>query len=248
AGEVWAGRAGWWLVVPGGNGKATLLAGLGLYVCEFSRQPVEIPAAASAVDQARILYMQGEGFVLNSPVLHEPVYSARQEAKGKLTLTVPRFQVRPGLRRIEHYRGSRIQIVASDDRTGDGVIFAYAFLDELHRHKTLDLYRTWVGKRLKRGGQIIIISTAGEPRSEFEAVRERIRQESAEIERKPTFLRARSPEVVLHEWAVPEDGDVDDLDLVKAANPFSKVTVEALRSKRRSATRAPQPRGRFTCN
>src|SRR5262245_40394007 len=72
--DVFAGTPECWLVVPEGNGKTTLLAGLGLYVCEFSRQPVEIPVAASAVDQARILYMQGEGFVLNSPVLHEPVY------------------------------------------------------------------------------------------------------------------------------------------------------------------------------
>ena len=38
------------------------------------------------------------------------------------------------------------------------------------------LYRTWRGKLDKRGGQIVVISTAGEPGGEFE---ETIRQARA---------------------------------------------------------------------
>jgi phage terminase large subunit-like protein len=246
--DVFAGVPECWLVVPEGNGKTTLVAGLALYFCEFSPVAVEIPVAASALDQARILYRQAEGFVLRSPALYEPVYSPIQEAKGKLQLTVPRFKVLPALRRIEHYRGSRIQIVAADDRTGDGVIFKLAILDELHRHRGLDLYRTWVGKRHKRGGQIIAISTAGEPGSEFEETRERIRQAAPTIRRERAFVRAASAEVALHEWAVPEKGDVEDLELVKAANPFTGVSLADLQSKRRSPTMTDQHWRRFTCN
>jgi phage terminase large subunit-like protein len=67
---------------------------------------------------------------------------------------------------------SRIQVFASDDRTGDGVIpGGIAILDELHRHRDLKLYETWKGKLKKRDAQIIVISTAGEVGSEFEEER-----------------------------------------------------------------------------
>lgn len=246
--DVFAGVPECWLIVPEGNGKTTLIAGLALYFCEYSAQPVEIPVAASAMEQARILYRQAEGFVLRSPALYEHVYSPIQAVKGKLKLLTPRFQVLPGVRRIDHHRGSHIQIVAADDRTGDGVIFDLAICDELHRHRNLDLYRTWVGKRFKKGGQVIVISTAGEPGGEFELARERIRQELTTTERRPGYLRVASEEVVLHEYAVPEQGDVEDLALVKLANPFSNITVQSLTSKRRSPTMNLAKWRRFTCN
>src|SRR5438876_150240 len=82
--------------------------------------------------------------------------------------------------------------------------------------------------------QLIVISTAGEPGGEFELARERIRQTATEIKREKCFVRAASQEIVLHEWAVPETGDVEDLELVASANPFSRVTVGTLASKRRA--------------
>ncbi|HYS28797.1 MAG TPA: terminase large subunit, partial [Candidatus Limnocylindria bacterium] len=235
--------------VPETNGKTTLCAGLALYFCEFSPQPIEIPVAASSREQAQILYHQAEAFILNSPTLHDPVTSAIQKIRGKLKLVVPRFRALHGLRRVEHCSGSRIQVQAADDRTGDGVIFRLAFIDELHRHRNLDLQRTWVGKIGKiQGAQVVVISTAGEPGGEFELARERIRQTATTLERKDCFVRAESPEVVLHEWAVPENGDVEDLALVKKANPFSRITVKTLASKRRQPTWTLEHWRRFTCN
>lgn len=246
--DVFAGVPECWLVVPEGNGKTTLVAGLALYVCEFSDGIVEIPVAASSREQAGLIYRQAEGFVLRSPRLHEVVPSAIRAIKGKLKLVEPRFTPLEGYRRINHVSGSRIQVFAADDRTGDGVIFRLGILDELHRHRDLSLYRTWAGKRTKVGGQLIAISTAGEPGEEFEQTRENIRQRADEMERKGCFLRAASPELVLHEWAVPEDGDVEDLALVAAANPFSGVTETVLASKRRSPTMTLAHWRRFTCN
>jgi phage terminase large subunit-like protein len=146
--------------------------------------------------------------------------------------------------------GSRIQIFAADDRTGDGVIPTLALLDELHRHRDLRLYRTWRGKLEKRGGKIATISTAGEPGSEFEKTREMIRQSADDLERNGSFLRAigGNGKVVLHEWAVPEGGDIRDLGAVKAANPFSGVTVEALGDKFASPTMTEHHWRRFVCN
>jgi phage terminase large subunit-like protein len=245
--DVFAGYPECWLVVPEGNGKTTLVAGLALYHCEF-RLMASVPVAASSREQAEIMYRQAEGFVLRSPRLYEPVHSQIQAAKGKQKTEVPRFSCLEGYRRINHYAGGRLQVFAADDRTGDGVIPSLGIIDELHRHRDLSLYRTWAGKLLKRGGQIVTISTAGEPGGEFENTRERIRQDATDLDRQETFVRAASDRVVLHEWSVPEKGDVDDVALVKRANPFSGVTEADLDLKRTSPTMTLAHWRRFVCN
>ncbi len=247
AADVFAGTAECWLIVPEGNGKTTLVAGLALYHTEF-RPFATVAVAASSRDQAQVLYAQAEGFVLRSPRLHELVHSPIQEAKGKRKLEVPRFNPLPGYRRVDHHAGGRIQVYAADDATGDGLIPTLAILDELHRHRDLRLYRTWTGKLQKRQGQIVAISTAGMPGSEFEQTRERIRRSATEALRKGSFVRASSPRLVLHEWAVPEKADVEDFPTVKAANPFSGITVETLRSKFESPTMTLEHWRRFVCN
>lgn len=243
--DVFAGFPECWLVVPEGNGKTTLLAGLALYHCEF-RVAASVPIAASSREQAEIMYRQAEGFVLRTPRLHEEVVSPVQVAKGKRKTEVPRFLPLEGHRRINHFQGGRIQVFAADDRTGDGVIPSLGIIDELHRHRGLGLYRTWAGKLLKRQGQIVTISTAGEPGGEFEETREKIRQ--ASVEREGSFVRAVTSRIVLHDWAVRENEDADDIAVVKAANPFSGVTVEGLQQKHDSETMTIQHWRRFVCN
>jgi hypothetical protein len=70
-------------------------------------------------------------------------------------------------------------VYAADLRTADRAIpFPYAICDELHRSR-LGVYRTWQGKLRKRGAQLVTISTAGELASEFNANRDRIRDQAA---------------------------------------------------------------------
>lgn len=245
--DVFAGNPECWLVVPEGNGKTTLVAGLALYHVEF-RPFAYVAVAASSRDQAQVLYQQAEGFVLRSPRLHEVVYSPIQEAKGKRKLEVPRFNPLPGYRRVDHHQGGRIQVYAADDSTGDGLIPTLAILDELHRHRDLRLYRTWAGKLQKRTGQVVAISTAGEPGSEFELTREHIRQQAELVARNGSFVRASGKRLVLHEWAVPEKANVEDMAVVKAANPFSGITTETLRDKYGSPTMTLEHWRRFVCN
>jgi phage terminase large subunit-like protein len=245
--DVFAGTPECWLVVPEGNGKTTLVAGLALYHAEF-RPGAQVPVAASSREQAEILYRQAEGFVLRSPALYALVHSDIQQAKGKLKTDVPRYVCLEGYRRINHFKGGRIQVFAADDRTGDGVIPTLAIADELHRHRDLGLYRTWAGKLLKRGGQIVTISTAGEPGSEFEQTRERIRQEATQVQRDGSFIRAASQRIVLHEWSVSDKADVEDMRVGKSANPFSGVTIEDLQSKFDSPTMTMNHWRRFVCN
>lgn len=217
-----------WLIVPEGNAKTTLFAGVALYHAEHRRNAM-VPVAASARDQAQIMYQQTEGFI------------SRSELRG--------FKLHPGYRRVRYADTlSMIQFQAADDRTGDGIIPTLALLDELHRHRDLRLYRTWRGKLLKRGGQIAAISTRGEPGTEFEATLETIRREATDLSINGTFTRAASPRFVLHEWAVPEEGDVEDLALVKAANPLKAITVDMLAEKRAAPTMTLGHWRRFVCN
>jgi phage terminase large subunit-like protein len=172
------------------------------------------------------------------------------QADGFITRSGLRgFTLHPGYRRIRFAEQmSRIQVMAADDRTGDGVIPTLALIDELHRHRDLRLYRTWRGKLEKRGGQLAAISTRGEPGGEFELALERIRREATDVSRDGSFTRSASKHMVVHEWAVPETGDVTDMAVVKDANPLSTVTTEALAEKFASPTMSLPHWRRFVCN
>ena len=229
--DLFAGHPECWLLLPEGNGKTTLLAALCLYYLEH-RERANIGWAASSREQADIGYTQAEVFVYGSARLR--AFLACQ----------------PGHRRILNRRDrGKLQIYAGDDRTGDGLIPAgICVLDELHRHRDMRLYRVWRGKLGKRGAQILAISTAGEPGHEFEDTRESIRQEAEERDQEGCRLRVVSGSVCMHDWSVPEGGDVDDISLVAEANPASFVTVEELESKRTSKTMTVQHWRRFVCN
>lgn len=217
-----------WLLVPEGNSKTTGLAGLALYHCEF-REMAFAPWAASARDQAEIGYTQAKLFAQSMPPGRRP-------------------RCYDGYRRIVFPNGSRIQIFAAGAEHADGVIPTLPLIDELHRHKNLSLYRTWVGKLAKRGGQLGVISTAGAPGSEFEDARDKIREAATDARVEGAFGRYATDRVVLHEWAVRDVARVHDMAAVKEANPFSKITPESLGEKHDDPTMTDSHWLRFTCN
>jgi phage terminase large subunit-like protein len=228
--DVFAGVREAWLIVPEANGKTTATALLCVYHAEH-RSRARVSWAAASREQAEIGYDQAAGIV------------AANERLDAI------FECLPGYRRIRcPSNGSRIQIMASDERTGDGLVPTFAVLDELGRQKDLRLYRAWSGKLGKRGGQLVAISTAGEPDGDFESTRELIRRDATDLHREGAFTRAASANIVLHEYAVPAGADVDDMQVVKQANPFSGITVETLRVKRSSPTMSASHWARFTCN
>lgn len=221
-----------WLMIGEGNTKTTTLAGLALYHIQY-RQGGRVPVAASARDQAFEMYLQGQGMVDRSPEL-QPVFDCLE-----------------GSRMIRcRAQASRMQVYAADDRTGDGVIYTLALVDELGRHRDMRMYRTWAGKKNKRAGaQIAGISAAGEPGSEFEIAKRAMRQGATERTDEPGYVRAAlGRESVLHEYALPEDASVEDYDAVKLANPFSAITTEQLKAKRADPTMTVTHWTRMTCN
>jgi phage terminase large subunit-like protein len=217
-----------WLIVPEGNGKTTFTSLLALYVIEHTAE-AWCPIAASARDQAVALtYRIASGFVERNDLA---------------------YVLHPGYREIRH-EGSKgtLKIFASDAASGDGVDpVGFALIEELHRLPTLDLYETWSGKLEKSGAQLVVVSTAGEPGSPFEVLRESFRQ-GDEVTRDGCFTRSVSTGSVIHDYALPEDGDVEDLALVAAANPSPRKTVESMAKKRAKKSWNLAHWRRFTCN
>ncbi len=229
--DLFGGYEEVWLVLPEGNAKTTLLAGVGLYHLDYTPDAM-VPIGASSRDQIEILHNQAAGFVRRTPGLENK-----------------RFKIYDGYRRIKGLRlGGKMQVYAADERTGDGVIPTLPLLDELHRHRDLRLYRTWRGKIEKRGGQLAAISTAGEPDGEFEEIRTRHRSRAEKVKRRGAFTRAVGGGMVLHDYAVQSEDDVEDMAKVKEANPLSTKTIDSLQRKRESPTMTLDHWKRLTCN
>ena len=135
--DVFAGYRETLAVLPTGSYKTTTFGGFALYHGHFTPE-ASVPIGASSRKQAGILYEQAAGFVRGSKHLRL------------------RFKVQDGYRRIVGLgplAGRKIEVYASSDDTGDGIIPSLALIDELHRHKGHDLYGTWRDKLTKKDGQ-----------------------------------------------------------------------------------------------
>jgi phage terminase large subunit-like protein len=61
------------------------------------------------------------------------------------------------------------------------------------------------------------------------------------------YARSRSGQWVMHEWALEDTQDREDMEVVKTANPASWQTVEALRERRDDPSTTPWQWARFAC-
>ena len=208
-----------WTIIPEGNAKTTLMAAVGLYCCDYAPLPW-IPIGASSRDQANILAEQAYQMIRMSPGL------------------LGRFRIYEGYRRVQPIRadhpaiGNRgLKVYAADVGTNDGVIpWPLAMCDEGHRWPSMDLYRLWKGKCRKRGASMVMISTSGEPATEFEDLRDSIRDKSRSQKWSGAHLRATSSngKVIMNEWMVRDPEKISDMGAVKEANPLSTITEGTL--------------------
>lgn len=229
AADIFSGCPEIMVVIPEANAKTTLLGGINIYFADFTPTANCLVAAASR-EQAEILFSQAAGLIYRSPGFDQ------------------RFRVFEGYRRIVAARTQgRVQVKAADDRTGDGAIPDLATIDEPHRARDLSLWRTWRGKVEKRGGQILGISTAGEPGSEFEQAREAMHRAGDSVTT-GRHTRSASQDSIIHDWRLNPGDDPHDLKIVKLANPLDAITEESLARKLRSPTMTPAHWARFVCN
>jgi phage terminase large subunit-like protein len=162
------------------------------------------------------------------------------------------ISVRDGYRELRSKSdGGTVKVLASDSNTADGIAPTLFLCDELHRHKSPDLYaiaRDGLGKRDK--GQMVTISTAG---ADLESPLGKLRERAHLLEdREQTgfHIRSRSPDgsFVAHMWEVPEGQDCDDMEIVKKANPSSFVTIEDLSRRHQSPSMHKHEWLRYACN
>jgi phage terminase large subunit-like protein len=213
------------------NGKSTLLSALALHHLLVT-EDAECVIAAASRDQATILYDQAAGFVRRSPMLPSLV------------------DVKRGYREIRaaHHSG-RIRVLAADVDTADGVIPTLALVDELHRHKSADLYGVFRDGLGPRQGRMVTISTAGDDDSSPLGVMRANARSLPLVEQDGGYWYCRSEDAsfVMHEWALSEDDDLADMALVKTVNPASWQTPAALGKRHDSPSMTRWQWARFAC-
>jgi phage terminase large subunit-like protein len=230
------------VLLPKKNGKTTLLAALALYHLIYTPDAA-CYIAASAKDQAKIMYDQACGFV------------ERKDPKtGKLLPQARRCRSACCCGRAPEIRNRRdngfIRVVSGDKDTVDGVIVTLGLVDELHRHKDGgQLYGVLADGVGPRNGQIFTISTAGES---MKSTLGRIRAKALKLpgikrKGKYTFVRSRSGDFEMHEWSLDPKDNREDLRIVKQANPLANNTIEKLRARKESPTMTPSRWARFAC-
>ena len=105
-------------------GKSTLASALGIYFTVGDGEPgAEVYAAATSKDQARIVFEAAKRYVQASPMLSRSITVYRD------VLYVPDTD-------------SVFRVLAADAGTTEGLNPSANIIDELHRHKSPDLYQT----------------------------------------------------------------------------------------------------------
>jgi phage terminase large subunit-like protein len=229
-GDYFAGVVETLILIPKKNGKSTLLAALALFHLTTTDDAECIVAAASR-DQATILYDQAAGFVRRS-------YELTSEVK-----------VKRGYREIQRQWGTgRIRVLAADADTADGVIPTLALVDELHRHKSAELYGVFRDGLGPRHGRMVTISTADEnedtPLGELRAHARNL--PLVDLDGRHLYARDGSA-FAMHEWALLEDDDRDDMQIVKLVNPGPWQTPGVLAQRHDSPSTTSWQWARFAC-
>ncbi|HEX3453260.1 MAG TPA: terminase large subunit [Gaiellaceae bacterium] len=219
------------VLLPKKNGKTTLLGALALFHL-LATDDAECVIGAASRDQATILYDQAAGFI------------SRDERLQRRILT------RRGYRELRSRKdGGRIRVLAADVDTADGVIPTLALVDELHRHKSADLYGVFRDGLGPRHGQMVTISTAGDhelsPLGEMRTAARKLPGLTREGHH--LHVRTEDDSFAMHEWALESHEDTDDMRLVKEVNPASWQTTDLLAQRHTSPSMLPWQWARFAC-
>jgi phage terminase large subunit-like protein len=230
-----SGRAELLVLLPKGNGKTLLFAALAVFHLLTTRN-AECFIGAADKEQADTMYRFARHFVESEPELAAVL------------------EVRRSTREIRSRRDQGfIRVLASDQSKAGGRRHSYnpslALIDELHAHDNANLYLALRSATFKRGGLVITISTAGHDEEHSTLGEKRARMYEHEhaggrVRRglrldgrgravkhrdgRLTIAESPSANTCMLEWACRPDDDLDDMRVVKLANPASFVTVAGL--------------------
>lgn len=132
--------------VPRGNGKSALSSTIGLYMLALDGEAgAEVYSAATTRDQARIVFRDAQAMARKMP-----------QFCRRFGVEVPAQAI------VQMRSASSFKALSADGHTLDGLNIHLAVIDELHAHKTRDVYdvlETGLGKR--RQSMLWVITTAG---------------------------------------------------------------------------------------
>ena len=207
--ELFAGRREMLILLPRGNGKTTLLAALALWHL-LGRSDAKVAIGAASREQASTLFDIARGFA-SHPSVARRVDVTRREIRTK---------------------EGWMKVVASDGPKQHGLILTLAIVDELHAHRNDELYLALRTGLLKiPDAQLWTITTAGiGEESALGMLRNRARKLG--IKKDGPLTQASGQDFGMLEWALPEDADIDDMDVVKSVNPASWLSPSLLAEQR----------------
>lgn len=203
------------LGIPRKNGKSTKASAIGLYqlTSDGENEP-EVYIAAAARDQATIVFNQQKRFVEVSPTLKR--------------LLVPRQN-----RILCPSNGGLLRVISSDAPLQHGLNPSGNIIDELHAHKSGDLYTALTsGGGAREQPLTVTITTAGLAEEQVlgQIYNAALTREDA-IERRPglTIVRDRDAGFLMFWYGAAPDADPLDPAVWNLANPASWITERYLR-------------------
>ena len=203
------------IILPKKSGKTSLIAALGLFHVAVTNEAAAFIVASSR-DQASLLYKQAGGYVRRSPALRQY------------------FDVKTGTHEIRSLLdGGSLRVLPADAMTTDGVIPTWGCCDEIHLWKKSAMYAVIRNGLGPRDGRMITITTAGEDTMSVLGVMRDAAYELPVQKREGVYRYCRSAnrQFVMHEWALSDADDLDNLPLVKQANPASWQTIAKLKER-----------------
>ena len=202
------------VLIPKGNAKSTLAALLALHHLLAVERPFVLLGAGSR-DQARVVYEIARDL------------SEHPSLDGLFVRRHLEFRV----------PGGGLRVVASDGGLAHGPTPSLSICDELWAHRSGELYEAQRTALIKRPDARLLVITTGPRSVETPLGRLRARALAGKVTRRSVLTDARAPGLRLLEWGLTPQDNLEDDALVKAANPASWISKEALSEQRHALPR-----------
>jgi phage terminase large subunit-like protein len=207
------------ILLPRGAGKTTLMALIVVHHL-ITVEQARVYVAASSRDQARILFEAAEAFARPLGIEH---------------LVFRHLEIRRCPDPAEATRVDRFfRVLPAEGPRLHGLTPTLMVWDEAQAVSRDDVYPALASALHKTpGSKLITISTAGQGvESPLGQIRTRALALPS-VKSRGAFTEATGPDLVMLEWALPADGDIDNPRAVKQANPASWITTAALTEQRK---------------
>ena len=193
--------------VPRGNGKSSLSSPIGLYMLAVDgEEGAEVYSAATTRDQARIVFRDAQAMARKMP-----------DYRNRFGIEVPA----QAITRLK--ANSTFQALSADGHTLDGLNIHLAIIDELHAHKSRDVYdvlETGLGKRPQ--SMLWMITTAG---ANKHGICYEVRDYGLKV-LNGTVDDAAAESTFAIVYTIDEGDDIYSEDTLRKANPNWGVSVD----------------------